>query len=103
MRRESFDYWADNVLADKPATLEYLKSRLNENNPGYLAEKEREGEVELKYTFGKIVLRGRVPTGTAYKLTIMPKGIFESRVERNFKTLKGIIESHEIKLIRCEQ
>lgn len=104
LEKIGYDYWADNALDGEPATLGYLMSRLKNENLDFIKETEtREGEHLLKYFQGNIVLRGRIKDGIAYKLTIQPKGFITSKRDNNFKTLKEIIESREIKLHRIRE
>ncbi len=96
----TFDYWADDEQG-KPATLEYLMSKLKDEKKGYIREKVRDGGSVLNYSYGKIVLRGRLPHEMAERLTIRPKGILKSTTfEENHKSLKSFIESSGIKLKR---
>ena len=85
---------------------QYLMSKLRDEKVGYREGKDkvRDGEVELSYFhIGKIVLRGRTPMSLAYKLSIKPDGFLGKTFDRNFNTLKGIIESHKIKLTRVKE
>ncbi len=100
------DYWADNfgtlpdgtIIDGGPATFGDLTSKLKKGI-GYQRERTiEEGEVELKYFWGRIIVRGRLPEDSAYKLTIAPKGIFRWTDKRNLNTLKSIIQEAEIKL-----
>jgi hypothetical protein len=81
----SFDYFAENRMENRAATLGYLISKL----------KRDENNIELKYHYGRIVLRGS-PEGITVRLTILPKGILKSTRESNHKTLKSFIESSGI-------
>jgi hypothetical protein len=98
----SFDYyyWADNETGNKPATLEYLVSKLKDKDMGYIKERVTENGSVLDYLYGQIVLKARLPEEVAERLTILPKGIFKKTFEKNYNILKIIIESSGIKLTR---